>query len=203
MATAQATKGKIGVLIEDHFDPTEYREFNRYFPTVGYEVEYISHLWNNPSLTFGANPDNGTVEEHVTVTKEVEGLDPAEYKAIIGIGAYATDRLRYEAKPVKGQPNQSAAVVFLRKALKTEGLKLGTICHSLWLFCADPTLLRGRKVTCANNIICDVENAGGEVVYEGDQLKPVVVDGNLISGQHPKYTQQFMETLIAEIEKTA
>src|SRR3954451_24022157 len=131
MATTEQSKGKIGVLIEDHFDPTEYREFNRYFPSVGYEVEYISHLWGNPSLTFGSNPDNGTVDEHVTVTTEVQGLNPADYKAIIGIGAYATDRLRYEANPKKGEPNQSPAVVFLRNALKTEGLKIGTICHSL------------------------------------------------------------------------
>ena len=26
-----ATKGKIGVLIEDHFDSTEYRKFNEFF----------------------------------------------------------------------------------------------------------------------------------------------------------------------------
>ena len=36
--------GKIAVLIEEHFDSTEYRRFNEYFPTQGYEVEYISHL---------------------------------------------------------------------------------------------------------------------------------------------------------------
>ena len=28
--------GKIGVLIEEHFDPTEYRKFNEYFPSRGY-----------------------------------------------------------------------------------------------------------------------------------------------------------------------
>ena len=39
-----ATKGKIGVLIEEHFDATEYRRFNEYFPAQGYEVEYLSHL---------------------------------------------------------------------------------------------------------------------------------------------------------------
>ena len=39
-----ATKGKIGVLIEEHFDATEFRRFNEYFPAQGYEVEYLSHL---------------------------------------------------------------------------------------------------------------------------------------------------------------
>jgi len=193
-------KGKIGVLIEDHFDQTEYRKFNEYFPTQGYEVEYISHLWGNPQLEFGSNPDNGIVEEHVIVKTEVDDVDPSDYKGIIAIGAYATDRLRYQANPKKGQKNQAPAVVFLRKANDNPDVKLGTICHSLWLFCADSDLLRGKKVTCAHNIVCDVENAGGEVIFDGDATADLVVDGNLISGKHPGVTDKFMETFIQEIE---
>ncbi len=45
-------KGKIGVVIEEHFDETEYRRFNEFFPEHGYEVEYISNLWGQPQLTF-------------------------------------------------------------------------------------------------------------------------------------------------------
>ena len=193
-------KGKIGVLIEDHFDQTEYRKFNEYFPTQGYEVEYISHLWGNPQLEFGSNPDNGIVEEHVIVKTEVDDVDPSDYKGIIAIGAYATDRLRYQANPKKGQKNQAPAVVFLRKANDNPDVKLGTICHSLWLFCADSDLLRGKKVTCAHNIVCDVENAGAEVIFDGDATADLVVDGNLISGKHPGITDKFMETFIQEIE---
>jgi hypothetical protein len=37
-------KGKIAIVMEDHFDPNEYRRFNSYFPACGYEVEYISQL---------------------------------------------------------------------------------------------------------------------------------------------------------------
>ncbi len=199
MATAPS-KGKIGVLIEDHFDQTEYRKFNEFFPAHGYEVEYISHLWGNPQLEFGGNPDNGVIEEHVTVKTEVDNVDPSDYKGIIAIGAYATDRLRYQANPKKGQKNQAPAVVFLRKAVANPDVKLGTICHSLWLFCADSDLLRGKKVTCAHNIVCDVENAGAEVVFDGDATADLVVDGNLISGKHPGITDKFMETFIQEIE---
>jgi putative intracellular protease/amidase len=194
-------KGKIGVLIEEHFDQTEYRLFNDYFPKQGYEVEYISHLWGNPSLTFGSNPDNGSVEEHITVTTEVNAIDPADYAGIIVIGAYASDRLRYQVSVKKGQKNQAPAVVFLRKAMATSGVKLGAICHSLWLFCADHDLLQGRQVTCAHNIVCDVENAGAEIVYDGDETTAMVVDGNLITGKHPGITHQFMETFIQEIEQ--
>ena len=201
------SKGKIGVLIEEHFDPTEYREFNEYFPKQGYAVEYISHLWGNSQLRFGSNPENDRIEFHVTVTTEVNNVSPGDYKGIILIGAYATDRLRYEAEPQKGQPNQAPAVRFLRKATQTPGLKIGTICHSLWLFCADPALLKGRKVTCAHNLIYDVQNAGGDVQFEVDGegrsgTKNIVADGDLITAKHPGVNQQFMEKFVAEIEKT-
>jgi putative intracellular protease/amidase len=85
--------------------------------------------------------------------------------------------------------------------MATEGVKLGTICHSLWLFCADPDLLKNRKVTCAHNIICDVENAGAEIVYDGEATADLVVDGNLITGKHPGIVEQFMEVFVREIEQ--
>jgi putative intracellular protease/amidase len=196
-----ASKGKIGVLIEEHFDQTEFKRFNEYFPTRGYEVEYLSHLWGNKELKFGANPDDGVIGAEVTVTTEINDVKPSDYKGIIAIGAYAMDRLRYQVSVKKGQKNNAPAVAFLRKAEATPGLKLGTICHSLWLFCADPDLLKGRKVTCAHNIICDVENAGGDVVFEGDVTADLVIDGDLITGKHPGVVDQFMEAFVTEIEK--
>jgi protease I len=195
-----ATKGKIGVLIEEHFDATEFRRFNEYFPAQGYEVEYLSHLWGQPALRFGANPDNDEVDEHVTVTTEINAVDPSDYQGVLLIGAYAMDRMRYQAKVKKGQKNQAPAVVFLRKAMQ-QAVPVGTICHSLWLLCADPDLIRGRNVTCAHNIICDVENAGGEVIYDGDETAELVIDRNLISGKHPGMVDKFMETFVREIEK--
>lgn len=194
-------RGKIGVLIEDHFDLTEFRRFNEYFPQRGYQVEYLSHLWGQPALRFSSNPENDAIDEHVTVTTEITNVEPTDYKGIICIGAYAMDRLRYQATIKKGQPNQAPAVIFLRKALKTEGLKVGTICHGLWLFCADRELLRARKVTCAHNIVCDVENAGAEVVYEGEGTADLVIDGDLITGKHPAVVDAFMDAFVDEIEK--
>lgn len=195
------SKGKIGVLIEEHFDGTEFRRFNEYFPTQGYEVEYLSHLWGNESIRFGSNPENDQIEEHVTVTTEVENVKAADYKGIICIGAYAMDRLRYQVNVTKGQKNNAPAVVFLRQAAEIENLKIGTICHSLWLLCADPDLIKDRKVTCAHNIICDVENAGAEVIYDGDVTTDLVIDGDLITGKHPANVDLFMEAFVKEIEK--
>lgn len=193
-------KGKIGVLIEEHFDGSEYQRFNTYFTEHGYEVIYLSHLWGNESLRFGSNPENDTIQFHVNVTQEINDAVLEEYKGIILIGAYAMDRLRYEEHPIAGEPSQAPALKFLRKALKIQGLKIGTICHSLWLFCADRKLLEGRKVTCAHNIICDVQNAGGIVQFKGHETASVVVDGDLISGKHPGVLDEFLQIFMDEIE---
>lgn len=193
-------KGKIGVLIESHFDETEFRKFNEFFPKNGYEVEYLSHLWNQKQLTFQGND----LTEEVTVTVEVNNVEPTDYQGIILIGGYAMDRLRYEASAKKGQPNQAPAVNFLRQAVKVMDsgkLKIGTICHSLWLFCAAPELLRNRKVTCAHNVICDVQNAGGIIMYDGDETKTIHIDGNLITGKHPDVVDEFMKVFLAEVNK--
>jgi uncharacterized protein (TIGR02246 family) len=196
----------IGVLIEDHFDQTEYRLFNSWLPEHGYQVRYLSHLWGQPGLTFGSNPDDGTVEEHVTVTAEVAEADPADYAGIICIGAYAMDRLRYQAElPPAGAPSTAPGVAFVRAALAAPGVKVGAICHSLWLLCADPGLLRGRKVTCAHNIVSDVENTGAVVVRDaaGTATVDLVVDGDLVTARHPEVTEEFLAAFVREIEAPA
>lgn len=194
-------KGKIGVLIEEHFDETEYRRFNDFFPTNGYEVEYISNLWGQPSLTFKGNDH----EEEVTVTVDFKDIQLTDYQGIILIGGYAMDRLRYQVNPEPNQLNKSPAVEFLRESVKLmdqHRLKIGTICHSLWLFCADPNLIQNRKVTCAHNIICDVENAGGIIIYNGNETAATYVDGSLITGKHPGVVEEFMQLFLDEMNKT-
>ncbi len=198
----EPVNGRIGVLIEEHFDQTEFKKFNEFFPGRGYQVVYMSQLWGNPSLYFRANPDDGVVDSTVTVATDVDMVDVADYKGFLLIGAYAMDRLRYQVNPRKSQPNMAPAVRLLRKIMATPGLKLGTICHALWLLCADRGLLEGRRVTCAHNIICDIENAGADVVFDGDQTADLVIDGDLITGKHPGVTDLFMAAYIGEIEKT-
>jgi protease I len=198
--TASKIKGKIGILIEDHFDEIEFRAFNDFFPKNGYEVEYISHLWNQKQLTFKGID----LTEEVTVTVEVNNVEPTDYEGIILIGAYAMDRLRYEEHSKPNEPNQSPAIRFLRKAVKSmdaNRLKIGTICHSLWLFCADPELLKNREVTCAHNIVCDVRNAGGIIVYDGDGTKNIHTDGSLITAKHPNVVFEFMNVFSKAIEQ--
>jgi len=194
-------KGKIGVLIEAHFDETEYRRFNEVFPAHGYEIEYITYLWGQDKLTFKGND----FTEEVTVTRDIKDINLADYKAIILIGGYAMDRLRYQEHPLSGEPNKAPAVEFLRRAVKAmddSQVKVGTICHALWLFCAAPETLAGRKVTCAHNIMSDVQNAGGILVFDGDKLVDIYVEGNLITGRHPGVVEEFMQVFLKELEKS-
>ncbi len=194
-------KGKIAVIIEEHFDETEYRRFNQFFPENGYEVEYISNLWEQSSLIFKGNDH----EEEVTVTIDFKDIQPTDYQGVILIGGYAMDRLRYQVNPQPNQPNNSPAVQFLRESVKLmdqHRLKIGTICHSLWLFCADANLSQGRKVTCAHNIICDVENAGGIIIYNGNETANTYVDGSLITGKHPGVVEEFMQVFLDAINNT-
>src|SRR5207237_5827507 len=137
-----------------------------------------------PQRTLTANLHYPVIPPTVTVTTEIDDVKTSDFKAIICIGAYAMDRLRYQPTVKKGRPNQAPAVQFLRRVLQTEELPVGTICHGLWLLCADRSLLKGRKVTCAHTIVCDVENAGAEILYSGDRTADLVVDGNLVSAKH-------------------
>jgi protease I len=200
-ASSHTRKGKIGVLIEAHFDETEFVRFNEFFPMHGYEVEYITYLWGQKQLTFKGNDST----QEVTVTKELSSVNLADYKAFILIGGYAMDRLRYQEHPQQGLPNKAPAVEFLRKAVKAMDagqLKIGTICHSLWLFCAAPETLVGRKVTCAHNIMGDVQNANGTLIFDGNQLIDTYVDGNLITGRHPGVVEKFMQVFLQQLDKS-
>ena len=81
---------KILVLIEEHFDETEFNIFNTFFPENGFQVDYASYLWGNPSLEFEGNDKSSKVKVDICVSK----LNLDDYKGMILIGGYAMDRLR-------------------------------------------------------------------------------------------------------------
>ena len=189
---------KVLVLIEEHYDETEFNVFNDFFPSNGIEVEYASYLWGNDSLTFEGNDKTSKVE----VTQCVSKTNLSDYKGLILIGGYAMDRLRYEEKC--NAVNQAPAVVLLRKAVEMMdqgSIAIGTICHSLWLFCADPSLIKGREVTCAHNIVCDVENAGAKIMNDSGTNVELHQQGLLITGKHPGCVDVFVKAFKSAIEK--
>ena len=189
---------KVLVLIEEHYDETEFNVFNTFFPANGVDVDYASFLWGQPSLDFEGNDKTSKVKVDLCVTQV--NLD--DYAGLILIGGYAMDRLRYQPT-LSGGSNTAPAVELLRDAvqrLDAGRLAIGTICHSLWLFCADPSLLNGRKVTCAHNIVCDVENAGGELVVSNGETVETHADGLLITGRHPGAVDAFNDLFLRTIQ---
>lgn len=191
------TSGKVLVLIEEHYDETEYNAFNQFYPDNGIAVDYASYLWGNDSLEFEGNDKTSKVKVDLCVSSL--GLD--DYKGLILIGGYAMDRLRYQPK-LSGTHNTAPAVELLRQAVKrmdSGALAIGAICHSLWLFCADPDLLKGRHVTCAHNIVCDVENAGGNLVVANGETVDIYADGLLITGRHPGSVDAFDDLFLKSI----
>jgi putative intracellular protease/amidase len=194
LQTMTNSADKVLVLIEEHYDETEYNTFNEFFPKKNIKIDYASYLWGNESITFEGNDKTSKVEVSLCVSK----VNLSDYKGLILIGGYAMDRLRYQAS-IGADRNQAPAVKLLREAvdlMDKEKLAIGTICHSLWLFCADPTLLKGRSVTCAHNIICDVENAGAHIVTSGDQNVDTHKDGFLITGKHPGVVDTFNDLFV-------
>lgn len=189
---------KVLVLIEEHYDETEFNIFNTFFPANGFSVDYASYLWGNPSLEFEGNDKTSKVKVELCVSQ----VNLEDYKGLILIGGYAMDRLRYQPT-LNGSQNTAPAVDLLRKAVQRMDagrLAIGTICHSLWLFCADPILLKGRRVTCAHNIVCDVENAGGEIVVANGETVDTHADGLLITGRHPGSVDAFDDLFLRTIQ---
>lgn len=191
------SKGTIAFLIESHFDPTEPDACTGFFPINGYQIEFMSNLRGNPSADFRGN--DGVQVIHVD--KDIRSVDLARYRGLILVGAYAMDMLRYEVH-VK-ENSEPDATSFLRKAMATPNLVIGTICHSLWLFTPAPDLLKGRHVTCAHNIMYDVRNAGAILVYDKQRhtLADTHVDGNLVTARHPYVMAAFMNVFLDELEK--
>jgi protease I len=67
----------------------------------------------------------------------------------------------------------------------------GIICHGLWLLAPAPDAVRGRRLTCHNNLLGDARNMGAEYV-DAD----VVVDGDLVTGRTGQHAHLFARTLI-------
>jgi putative intracellular protease/amidase len=142
-------RGRVGVLVEHHFDPYEYRDFRIDFPAAGFEVHFISHLWGNAFLPFESNVENITITDLTApgvkatdrwhhryfVNESVKAercltpeaaanqhknfADPNDYDAIILIGAMAMDQLRYVDQATPNGPNESPAVAYIRRIMES------------------------------------------------------------------------------------
>ena len=182
---------KIGIFVENRFLDYEIIYYSHRFKEEGIITEFFTRLWGQPQLTFKGNE----LGMEMTVDKSFEGMDDDElatYSAIIMSSGYVADMLRYAEKPGDLAP----AVQLVKRAMANKNIIKAAICHSLWFFDPIPEELKGRKVTCHNNIIGSVKNTGAIYVD-----KDVVIDDDLITIRHGGLFATLARTLIEELDK--
>ena len=94
---------------------------------------------------------------------------------------------------------QAPAAKQLREAMSfmyQEKIAIGSISHSLLLFSADLVLLKGRNVTCAHNIICDVKNANANILTSTNQNIDAHKDCFLVTAKRPGAVERFNHILL-------
>ena len=152
---------KIGVIVTDYFEDSEYTKPVDAFTEAGHEVVNID-------VEAGKVVKGKKENTPVTIDKAVTDVSPADFDALLIPGGFSPDILRANDAPVAFVKDFTASdkPVFM-------------ICHGpQLLITAD--VLRGRQVTGYTSIIQDIKNAGAVFIDS-----EVVVDGNLVSSRNP------------------
>ncbi|PRX97094.1 AGE family epimerase/isomerase [Allonocardiopsis opalescens] len=183
---ARLTGRTIAILMESDYVEPELHYYQRRFAEEGAKVEFLTRLWGQPSITFHGHE----YQQPFTVDGDLEAVDAerlASFDALIVPSGMVSDRLRY-TEDVK---ELSPAVKLLRDAFARPEVLKGIICHGLWLAAPIPEVVRGRRLTCHNNLIGDARNMGA--VYTDQD---VVVDGDLVTGRSAGHCHLFARMLI-------
>ena len=164
---------KVAVLIEGDFYENEIFYYQHRFVEDGIQLHFLSRLWGNPRLTFLGHEYRAPLE----CNESFEGMSDADlesYAAVIVPSGMVADRLRYTDDVRKAPP----ATEFLARAFAREGIIKGIICHGLWLCAPRTELIRGRRLTCHNNLVGDARAYGADYVDED-----LVVDRDLVTAR--------------------
>ncbi len=177
---------KIGIFLESDFYEPEIWYYKYRFAEEKADVHFFSRLWGQPYLTFTGHEYRAAMECH----ESFEGMDDEtlrSFAAIIVPSAMVSDRLRYTEDVAQLSP----AVALLKRAFAEVSILKGIICHGMWLVSPIPEVIRGRSVTCHNNLYGDVINMGA--VYCDED---VVVDGDLVTGRTGAHAHLFARKII-------
>lgn len=177
---------KIGVLIESDYYEKEIFYYEHRFPEEGAELHFLTRLWGQESLTFTGHE----WKVPFTCTESFEDMDDEtlrSFSAIIVPSAIVSDRLRY-TEDVNTIP---PAAQFLKRAFAEQSILKGIICHGLWLTSPITEVVKGRALTCHNNLVSDARNYGA--VYTDED---VVVDRDLVTARTGGHCHLFTRKLI-------
>lgn len=177
---------RIAVLIESDYYEPEIHFYERRFAEEGAEVHFLTRLWGQPAITFTGHEWRAPFVADRSL-EDVDDVALREYAAVIVPSGMVSDRLRYTDDVDVIAP----ATRFVARAMQEPSVVTGVICHGMWLLSTVPELVRGRPVTCHNNLVGDVRNMGAQ--YTDDD---VVVDGDLVTGRTGQHAHLFARTLI-------
>jgi protease I len=177
---------KVAVLIESDYYEKEIFYYEHRFPEEGIELHFLSRMWGQPYITFKGHEEHYPFE----CRESFENMSDEElrsYSAIIVPSGIVSDRLRY-TEDVNTIP---PATEFLARAFAEKDIIKGIICHGLWLVAPKPELVRGRPLTCHNNLIGDAKAYGAKYT-DAD----VLVDGDLVTARTGNHAHLLARTII-------
>jgi protease I len=177
---------KVAVLIESDYYEKEIFYYEHRFPEEGMELHFMSRMWGQPYITFKGHEEHYPFECHESF-ENMSDEELRSYAAIIVPSGIVSDRLRYTEDVNKIPP----ATEFLARAFAEKDIIKGIICHGLWLVAPMPELVRGRPLTCHNNLIGDAKAYGAKYT-DAD----VLVDGDLVTARTGNHAHLLARTII-------
>ena len=166
---------RIGVLIENMFEDSEYKKPAAAFKKAKHE---LVHIGVKKGIVKGEKTDM-----KVKVEKAARDVTAGDFDALFIPGGYSPDRLR----------SHDEVVNFVKQFAAT-GKPIFFICHGAQLLIT-ADLLKGRRITGWKSIIQDIKNAGAEYI---DQ--EVVEDGNFISSRYPADLPAFIKASLDKLK---
>lgn len=182
-------KNKIGILLENRFIDREIIYYSNRFKEENLETVFLTRLWGQPQLTF-KGLELGMEKTVSNSFEELTDEQLNEYAAIIVPAGYVADYLLYSEIPQDISP----AALFIEKLMGRKDIIKGFICHSLWLAAPIKQAFASRDVTCHNNIIAHIENAGMKYI-DSD----IHVDEDLITARTGDHFSEFSTAIIKKV----
>ncbi len=169
---------KIGVLIGNHFEDSEYMRPAEAFRNAGFQVIHVG-------LKEGETVKGIKQGTLVKIDKAAKDVSVDDFDAILIPGGYSPDKLRVDEDIVR----------FTRDFVYS-GKPVFAICHAPQLLIT-ARVLQGKRITGWKSIIQDIRNAGAEFI---DQ--EVVEDGNLITSRTPGDIPAFIDACLKKLQWT-
>lgn len=165
----------IALLIEDLFQDAEVIYPYYRLQEAGHKVDIIGR---------DADAYTGKYGYHFSTDKHIDDVDVNDYDMVLIPGGFAPDLMRKDRR-------MAEFVAAMHKANKL----VASICHGAWIL-ASADIVSGVQATCYYAIADDLRNAGAEYVDDS-----VVVDKGIITSRNPDDLPNFMQAILAELEK--